>query len=87
MSSVCLFQKYSSKENVHSSNALLLLKRVYYYSPKIFYKVLATWIECEDDELLPAFIFASLAIVIVSLLTKAPDDEVTVTFEEVKAMK
>lgn len=56
MSSVCLFQKYSSKENVHSSNALLLLKRVYYYSPKIFYKVLATWIECEEDELLPTFI-------------------------------
>ena len=38
-------------------------------------------------ELLPAFVFASLAIVIVSLLTKVPDDEVTATFEEVNAMK
>ena len=38
-------------------------------------------------ELLPAFVFASLAIVIVSLLTKAPDSEVTETFDEVKAMK
>ena len=35
-------------------------------------------------ELLPAFIFASIAIVVVSLLTKEPDKEVTDTFDEVK---
>ncbi len=38
-------------------------------------------------ELLPAFILSSLAIVIVSLLTKAPDKEVTDVFDQVKAMK
>ena len=38
-------------------------------------------------ELLPAFILACIAIVVVSLLTKAPEDEVLATFEEVKADK
>ena len=37
-------------------------------------------------ELLPAFILSSLAIFIVSLLTKAPDKEVTDTFDQVAAM-
>lgn len=37
-------------------------------------------------ELLPAFVFACIAIVIVSLLTKAPDAEVVKEYEEVKAM-
>ena len=34
-------------------------------------------------ELLPAFIFACIAIVVVSLLTKAPEQEITDEFEEV----
>ena len=38
-------------------------------------------------ELLPAFILACIAIVVVSLLTKAPEKEVVDTFEEVKADK
>lgn len=37
-------------------------------------------------ELLPAFIVASLAIIIVSLLTQAPSEEITKEFEEVKNM-
>ena len=37
-------------------------------------------------ELLPAFILSLIAIVVVSLLTKAPDKEITQTFEKVKAM-
>lgn len=37
-------------------------------------------------ELLPAFILASIAIVAVSLLTKAPDSETTEIFDEVKAI-
>ncbi len=37
-------------------------------------------------ELLPAFIIGLIVIVVVSLLTKAPDKEITDTFEEVKAM-
>lgn len=41
----------------------------------------------EIYELLPAFIISSLFIVVVSLLTKAPEQEVIDTFEEVKAMK
>lgn len=35
-------------------------------------------------ELLPAFIFASIAIVVVSLLTKAPEKEITDIFDEMK---
>ena len=36
-------------------------------------------------ELLPAFIFSSICIVVVSLLTKAPSQEVLEDFEAVKA--
>ena len=36
-------------------------------------------------ELLPAFIVGLIFIVVVSLLTKAPDKEITDTFDEVKA--
>lgn len=38
-------------------------------------------------ELLPAFIIASVAIVVVSLLTKAPEKEVTDNFDAVKSGK
>ena len=37
-------------------------------------------------ELLPAFILSCIAIVVVSLLTKAPDAEIVKTFEKVKKM-
>ena len=37
-------------------------------------------------ELLPAFILSCLVIVVVSLLTKAPDKEITDTFEKVRKM-
>ena len=37
-------------------------------------------------ELLPAFLASSVAIVVVSLATKAPDPEIQKTFEEVRAM-
>lgn len=56
MSEVYFFQRYHTKENMHSSNALLLLKRVYYYDPKIFYKVISNWVEVDSDEFLPSFI-------------------------------
>ncbi len=35
-------------------------------------------------ELLPAFILASIAIVVVSLLTKAPDHEITDVYDQIK---
>ena len=38
-------------------------------------------------ELLPAFLLSGIAIVVVSLLTKAPDKTVTDEFEAVKALK
>ena len=38
-------------------------------------------------ELLPAFIVSSVFIVVVSLLTKAPEKEITEEFEEVKTLK
>jgi sodium/proline symporter len=37
-------------------------------------------------ELLPAFIVACVVIVVVSLLTKAPEKEITDVCDEVKAM-
>lgn len=56
MSEVYFFQRYYTKENAHSSNALLLLKRVYFYNPKIFYKVLSSWAGGDEREFLPSFI-------------------------------
>ena len=38
-------------------------------------------------ELLPAFIISLVLIIVVSLLTKAPDDEIIATFDEVKSEK
>ena len=42
-----------------------------------------TWLDIY--ELLPAFIFACIAIVVVSLLTKAPEKEITDVYDELKA--
>ncbi len=47
MSQFIYFQKYHGRENVHSSNVLYMLQKVYYYSPKIFYSFLAELLECE----------------------------------------
>jgi hypothetical protein len=35
------FQRYHSKENVATANAMLLLSRLYLYSPTKFYMVLS----------------------------------------------
>ena len=45
MSDLQYFQRYYGKENTHSSNALFLLKRLYFYSPKKFYDVLSALFE------------------------------------------
>lgn len=55
MREVYYFQTYHQKENVHSSNALLLLKRLYYYKSRAFYGVIAKWFACDLDEILPNF--------------------------------
>ena len=44
-----------------------------------------TWLDIY--ELLPAFIVACLAIVVVSFLTKKPDEEITAIYDEVKVAK
>lgn len=41
MSKINYFQMYHSKENVSTANTMLLLDRLYNYSPKIFYQLLA----------------------------------------------
>lgn len=56
MSEVYYFQRYSKKENSHSSNAVLLLKRLYFYSPKMFYGFINNLLSSDNNELLPAFI-------------------------------
>jgi len=55
MGSAYFFQRYHTRENMHSSNALLLLKRTYFYSPKIFYKLLSSLLGLEGVEFLPVF--------------------------------
>ena len=56
MSEAYYFQRYYTRENAHSSNALLLLKRVYFYNQKIFYNVLSFWTDNESDNFLPSFV-------------------------------
>ena len=40
MRDVHYFQRYHTKENMHTANAMLLLSRLYYYSPNKFYDFL-----------------------------------------------
>ena len=42
------FQRYHGKENVHTANALLLLSRLYSYSPDLFFTFLKTSILPEN---------------------------------------
>lgn len=48
MNEFYFFQRYHGKENVHSSNVLYMLERVYYYNPNIFYEFLAELLGRED---------------------------------------
>lgn len=45
MSSISYFQKFSQKENVHTNNAMLLLKLLYKHNARVFYKFI-----CSDEE-------------------------------------
>lgn len=55
MREVYYFQTYHQGENAHSSNALLLLKRLYLYKSKIFYKVITNWIGCDFEDITTRF--------------------------------
>lgn len=50
MSQFVYFQKYHGKENVHSSNVLYMLQKVYYYNPRKFYKFLEELLESEEPD-------------------------------------
>lgn len=55
MSEYIWFQRYRGEENVHSSNALFLLKRIYFLNTKLFYKVIASWINEDIERFAPQF--------------------------------
>lgn len=55
MREVYYFQTYHQRENVHSSNALLLLKRLYLYKSKIFYKIISNWLGVGVKEITTGF--------------------------------
>ena len=50
MSQFVYFQKYHGKENVHSSNVLYMLQKVYYYNPRKFYKFLEELLDSEEPD-------------------------------------
>ena len=56
MSNFIYFQKYHSKENVHSSNVLYILQRVYHYNPTIFYNFLNALCEEDVENFMPQFL-------------------------------
>ena len=49
------FQRYRSRENIHSYNAMLLLKKLYEYSPEKFYNILATITGLDGNSFMPQF--------------------------------
>lgn len=54
---VSTFQKYTGKENIHSSSALLLIKELYRYNVDYFYKFIGRLVgnESEVNDFLPHF--------------------------------
>lgn len=50
MSDIHYFQRYHSKENVHTANAFLLINRLYQYKPQYFYQFLDMLTEDEPLE-------------------------------------
>lgn len=50
------FQKYHARENIHSSNAMLMLKNVYNYSPNKFYSFLKGILDKGDNLFEPQFV-------------------------------
>ena len=48
MSNIHYFQRYHTEENVHTANAMLLLSRLYNYSPDKFYAFIETLISNDD---------------------------------------
>lgn len=53
---VSSFQRYHARENIHSSNAMLLLKKIYDYSHDKFYKLLSSCMEIEENQWCPQFV-------------------------------
>lgn len=49
MANLHYFQRYHSKENVHTANAFLLINRLYQYKPQYFYSFLDTLVENETN--------------------------------------
>ncbi len=45
MSNIHYFQRYHSKENVHTANAFLLINKLYQYNPQYFYNFLDSLVE------------------------------------------
>ncbi len=50
MSQFIYFQKYHGKENVHSSNVLYMLQKIYYYNPRNFYEFLKVLLDSEEAD-------------------------------------
>lgn len=52
------FQRYTQKENVVTSNTILLLSRLYHYSPDEFFRFLKESIFIDDNQFEPEIQFA-----------------------------
>ena len=50
MANIHYFQRYHSKENVHTANAFLLINRLFQYKPQYFYSFLDALVEDEQYE-------------------------------------
>ena len=82
---VVLFALFWKRMNLYGALAGMLSGGVMVFVWKFFVRPLGgAW---NIYELLPSFIVAAVMIVVVSLLTKAPDKEVVEEFEKVQAMK
>lgn len=83
---VVLFALFWKRSNKWGALAGMLVGGVTIFVWKFVIRTQFAGTVLDIYELLPAFILASIAIVAVSLLTKAPDDTVCKSFDEVKTM-
>ena len=82
-----LFALFWKRANKWGALASMLSGGIMIFFWKFVIRVVYAGTVLDIYELLPAFIVASIAMVVVSLITKAPNKEIVDDFEAVKAIK
>lgn len=79
-----LFALFWKRSNKYGAISGMIIGGIMVFVWKFIIRVHFAGTVLDIYELLPAFIIASLVIIVVSLLTKAPDKEIVDEFDSVK---